>query len=220
MSVFQKHQARDLLEWLAIATKELAPPAKKRIVLEIEAHYAEAVAAHLAEGLCKSDAAREALAELGDAEEAAKRLRRQHLTECNAKQVEWALKQVGSYWQLLGSYLAFLLFFLEDTQISFIRLSRRELAVSLSVWFYAFVVVPTASFVMVRRKSKNIGFLFLMQVAMGAFLVCSSYFLYGLGHYMGFAYLAIICFFLPELRIWLKFRHVANVWDEMPLRNE
>jgi len=32
--------------------------------------------------------------------------------------------------------------------------------------------------------------------------------------------IAIIICFIPALRGWLRLRHVANVWDELPLRNE
>ena len=62
-----KHRVRNLPEWLEIATKNLAVPAKERIRAEIDEHYTETVASHLAEGLSESDAKIRALAELGDA---------------------------------------------------------------------------------------------------------------------------------------------------------
>jgi hypothetical protein len=62
---------QDLPEWLEIATKELTPLARERIQSEIEAHYAEGVAAHLGEGLSESDARRGVLADLGSPDEAA-----------------------------------------------------------------------------------------------------------------------------------------------------
>jgi hypothetical protein len=56
MSAFQRYIARDLHDWLGIATEDLATPAKKRIWSEIESHYAEVSAVRLAEGLSESDA--------------------------------------------------------------------------------------------------------------------------------------------------------------------
>jgi hypothetical protein len=54
-----------------------------------------------------------------------------------------------------------------------------------------------------------------MQVVAGAFLLYYYYFFYRFDHHL-VGCLAIIGFFLLDLRIWLKFRHVANVWDEIP----
>jgi hypothetical protein len=216
MRIFQKFQPNDVFEWLVIATKDLVAPAKKRIVLEVEAHYAEVVAAHLANNLSKADAEKDALAELGDAREAGRRFRRQHLTEYNAKIIKWTLRRVRNFWQLLGSYLLFLLFFLQDMGFRGIKLDYREFIFS-SFLFYVFVVDPTAGFVMVRRKSQNIGFFFLMQFVTGVLFICLGCFFYGFFRYWAIVvYSAIICFFLPELYLWFKFRHVSNVWDEIP----
>ena len=96
MSIFQKQKAHDLRAWLRIATMGLAAPAKERIRLEVEAHHAEAVAAHLHEGLSEPDAHSAALTELGDPDEAANCFRKQHLTAREAEQVEGAFRRLGS----------------------------------------------------------------------------------------------------------------------------
>ncbi len=71
---------RNLTEWLATATLDLVPSAQARIRAEISAHHAEAVDAHLAAGLAEPAAHQAALTELGDAQAAAVRFRRGHLT--------------------------------------------------------------------------------------------------------------------------------------------
>jgi hypothetical protein len=80
-------------EWLNIATDDLCAVAKKRIRLEIESHFQEAVDAHRADGQTKDQAKILALQDLGDAEAWAKRFRKTHLTEDEATQLakEWAL---------------------------------------------------------------------------------------------------------------------------------
>lgn len=162
MSVFQADQMQDLPEWLEIASEELAAPAKERIRLEIEAHYAEAAAAHLAEGLSESDARKAALADLGDAKEAARRFSKQHLTERDAKTVERALKQLASRWQLLYCLLLFL------SASWFVPFYYRggpdhlSFVVPFAIGFFA-IIVRTACFIMARRKSAklNTGIFFL-----------------------------------------------------------
>jgi len=244
MSILQKHPVQDLSEWLEIATKELVAPVKERILLEIEAHYAEAVAAHLMEGLSEANAAREALAELGNAEVAAKRFRKQHLTVLDAGRVEQALKRAGSWWRLLGDYLLFFLvgpqgllacayifygkpFFHYMVHDFFGRFYYQNL-VALAGSFFTFAIFPTVSFVMVRRKCKNIGIIYLTRIAV---FVCWGgfcfYLMFGFGSIFRFMFVVsylvltfLLCIFLPNLRIWFKLLHVANVWDEIYLRNE
>ena len=84
----EKRRVHDLPEWLEIATKNLAVPAKERILAEIDEHYTETVTSHLAEGMSESDAKISALAELGDARKAAKRFRKIHMTKWDAGQVK------------------------------------------------------------------------------------------------------------------------------------
>jgi hypothetical protein len=67
------------------------------------ARHAEAVAAHRVEGLSESDARREALAELGDAEMEGNRFRKQHLTVNDAEIVEREF--VWSWGQFAGPLL-------------------------------------------------------------------------------------------------------------------
>jgi hypothetical protein len=100
MGIFER-QPHDLQAWLRIATRGLAARAKERIRLEIEAHHAEAVSDHLRKGLSESDARSAALAELGDADKAAKCLRERHLSTREAEGVERTFKSLGSRWWLL-----------------------------------------------------------------------------------------------------------------------
>jgi hypothetical protein len=63
-----------------MATRDLMPSAQARVRPEIEAHYAEAVASHLKDGLPEPAAQAAALADLGDAQVAARRFQKEHLT--------------------------------------------------------------------------------------------------------------------------------------------
>jgi hypothetical protein len=77
-----------LSEWLEIATKGIAAAGKERITREIEAHFAEAVEAHIAQGEPEPVAQAKAVIALGDATVAAKRFRRNHFTEEEVKSLE------------------------------------------------------------------------------------------------------------------------------------
>jgi hypothetical protein len=103
----QAKRPQNLEEWSEIATKVLVPSAKSRIRLEVEAHYAEAVAAYVAEGLSESDANAAALVELGDARVAARRLRKTHLTLSDLQYIERAQKLRFSISALFLNYLFF-----------------------------------------------------------------------------------------------------------------
>jgi hypothetical protein len=224
MSVFQRHQVQDLHEWLGIATKDLVATAKERIRFEIETHYAESAAAHLVQGLSESDARMEALAELGQAKEAAKRFRKQHLTIKEAEKVEREF--MWSRWELLGAYLGYFLLAVLWFLPLFLYPNKsgyRSSVVTLAGWFLVFVVDPTARFIMGRRKSQNIGFLYLTRVVIFIFWCCLIYYM---GGFFGcsfwvFSGIPLICILLfnSHLRIGLKLRHVSNVWDEIPYRN-
>jgi hypothetical protein len=243
MSIY--YSMYDIQAWLRFATRELAVPAKKRIRLEVEAHYAEAVASHRKEGLSETDAQKKALAELGDAGKAAKCFRKRYLTTREADGVERAFSRLGNRWWLLFNYIYCAgLFFAVKTHY-------RSFLVPLAVVFIATVIIPTFNYVsirrMVRRKTQNVCSCILREIvawyAYGlSFMLSCFYFAYGLqarlsaasgghavtGHGTPFqshlpAVLVITCSFIsliPALRVWLRLRHAANVWDELPLRNE
>jgi len=93
-----------LNQWLEIATYDLVAPAKERIRSEIEAHYAEAVANHLARGVSQGEAEMAALAELGSAPAAAKKFSKQFLSESAVSRLEWRVKWLGDWPFLLSCY--------------------------------------------------------------------------------------------------------------------
>lgn len=144
---------RQLRGWLESATMGLVAPAKQRIRTEIEAHYREAVAAHVAEGLSEPHAKIAAVAELGDAVAAWKRFRKSHLTAEDAKQAARYLKVARSVWWLLCMYLLFCFVrFLERDPMH----ERPDLAPSVffAIEFLSLVVVPTACYF--RRQAQEL----------------------------------------------------------------
>lgn len=220
MGIFER-QPHDLDEWLRIATRGLAARAKERIGLEIEEHHAEAVSDHLRKGLSEFDARRAALAELGDVEKAAKCFRKCHLTAREAEGFARTFRRLGSPWWLLFNYYLFLnncvcVFYAVKAHYRSFLFSL----VPLAVVFIGTVIVPTFTRLMVRNKSKNICSSIPMAIV--AFLLYGLSFVYLLA---GFSLLLVISVpliscFIPALRILSRLRHVANVWDEFPLRNE
>jgi hypothetical protein len=98
MSIFRKPRAQNLSEWLHIATAKLAPGAKYRISSDIASHHEEAVEGHLQNGLSITAAQAAALAELGDANAAARRFRRAHLTKGEFRLVSQLLKSPRRNW--------------------------------------------------------------------------------------------------------------------------
>src|SRR5579871_4333657 len=77
--------------WLHTATSALCDQARSRIAVEIKAHYADLVKAHLTEGMELIDARLKALEDLGDARVAARRFRKQHLTKREQEWISWTL---------------------------------------------------------------------------------------------------------------------------------
>jgi len=84
MYFFSHPKVQTLDAWLALATGALVPSAQAPIRAEIEAHYAEALQTHLANGSAESAAHAAALADLGNAKSAARRFRRTYLTQKEA----------------------------------------------------------------------------------------------------------------------------------------
>jgi len=103
---FKNLEPKNLAEWLGIATRGLAASGRERITREIEAHFAEAVEAHLAQGEPEPVAQARAIIALGDATEAAKRFQRSCLTDEERQLVSKVLAGTGKIPKLLYNLLA------------------------------------------------------------------------------------------------------------------
>jgi hypothetical protein len=219
VSISQKQQTTSLYLWLKVATIGLATPAKERIRVEIEAHYAEAVATHREEGLSESDASMAALVELGDPNKAAKSFRKKHLTAREAEQIAQAVDKANSYLWLMSCYLLFIL----GLFVVFCAPHRLDSWMLLSAGIFAGVIIPTFNFIMIRSKRSHPALLYLIQmIGFSLYVIIlnsSSTRVLSAG---GLLLIAAFGFFniSPSLRIWLKLRHIANVWTEIPWRNE
>jgi hypothetical protein len=221
----EKHRVRDLPEWLEIATKNLAVPAKERILAEIDEHYTETVTSHLAEGMSESDAKVNALAELGDARKAAKRFRTIHMTKFDSTQVKIRVNLAKSRLVMVSGYFVWLMWFL--MYLGGV-LDGPLKTVNLIFGFFLLVIYPTARFITVQRKS--IRFLYIIDII--ALIFAWSISIYAANMSGGFSsdfrrllpfavwgVLWIFMIFNP-LRTWLKLRHIPNIHDEVPLQNE
>jgi len=174
MNFFRSHKNRvaDLDEWLEIATKKLARPARRRVRLEIKTHYAEAVAAHQAAGSGEHAARVVALEELGDAKAAAKCFRKRHLTEAEVKFVGGIVESAKSMVLLAVGHITFAFFAYRRLSLSqgWSLLHRSPYDWFLvAMGFLVLVVLPTTSFILASRKGAklNIRLLVLMRSLCG-----------------------------------------------------
>jgi NADH:ubiquinone oxidoreductase subunit K len=109
MRFFHQPRAQDLSEWLDVATRDLVPSAQARIRAEIETHYTEAVQSGLANGSPESVAQSAALADLGSANAANRRFRREHLTIKNAREATKIVKSARGGWDVIAMIDLFLI---------------------------------------------------------------------------------------------------------------
>jgi hypothetical protein len=122
----------DLSAWLETATWALVPSAQARVRAEIEAHFAEAVQSHLANGLFASAAQAAAVADLGDPHAAAQRFRREHLTIGEAKAVGARLNAARRTGLL---FYALLIVLLSSTLVSLLQITEWAFAPALDARF-------------------------------------------------------------------------------------
>jgi len=87
MSFLPPPATQNLANWLDVAIGDLIPSAQNRVRREIEAHFAEAVQNQLASGLTEPAAQAAALADFGSPKAAARRFRREYLTQIHANQI-------------------------------------------------------------------------------------------------------------------------------------
>jgi hypothetical protein len=216
---------QNLDEWLKTATGELwfgelAGPAKERIKLEIKSHFEDAVAAHQTEGLTGTEAQARALADLGDAHAAAKRFRKTHLTEWEAKRLLscWSVPRSMSLVVLFGApliSLCLIFYFLTKTHLSLLVPGILGivflLAISISV-----VVARRHDF---RVHPRCLLGLDLFQKVMPRIIFPMA--IPQLWGWDGFSFLLVVLlgtsiFNFPTLRLWLKLWKTPEVAQELP----
>lgn len=214
-------EPQTLTSWLNTATEDLAATPRERIKREIESHFAEAVAAYTADGQSEYSARSTALADLGDPDEAAKKFRKSHLTETEAKwlrsMVQTASRPLFSVSALKydAPYLAgvILLFYLPrwtDRYAAFfpffswlcigyagLRLAPR----------YLYANVSAESFRKIIGLSE--GLTVIACILVTGFVPQQSWF----GAY---CILLFVCFRGPGLRIWRKLRKMPDPWLNSP----
>jgi hypothetical protein len=110
MNPVEKNIPDSLSNWLKIATRGLAANGKERIAREIEVHFAEAVEAHIAQGEPEPVAQARAIIALGNATLAAKRFRKKHFAESEAKTLAGMRTNTAKLRYLLLNLLPVLVF--------------------------------------------------------------------------------------------------------------
>jgi hypothetical protein len=156
---------KDLCQWLEIATDKLALPAKERIRSEIQAHFDEAIQNHIRDGSYEASAKTAALRELGEAGIAARRFRKQHLTEEEAELIEKLLKSARSpRWILLGgaTFTLFVYILHLGRWYSYLPVPALSL-LAVGCWIYPTIHYLIAKFSIERQAARR---LLLMEAAM------------------------------------------------------
>jgi len=221
MSLFHQHQVKTLPEWLEIATRKLTDASKERIRAEIEVHYAEAVEAHRENGLSEADAQTKGLTDLGDAKAAARRFRKQHLTERENR----TLKITGKIGRttLILSYLLFGNVALYQLAMPQNALPPPYPLLGLVLEFIVLIALPTTCFVVARLgRSKPDRYLVLLDplsgVAPGIVLVqLFSKDLLPFNRWLSALLgLAILLHFLVHLRLWIKLGKMGPIRPQSP----
>lgn len=227
MSIFRKRPVHTLPDWLEIATRKLAHASKERIRVEIEAHYAEAKEAHRENGLSEADAQTKALAQLGDAKLAARRFRKQHLTEREANRLKQAHETARNFLFPLLTYALFCVLTSGYVrQILFRHL--QHLLFFFALQFVFLILVPTVCFVVARRSNAKpnrnllwLEALYYLQPAMFPYLWVSSTDSYSpsVGLYVVCTTVAILPylpFFLIRLHLWRKVKRLEKISTHTP----
>jgi hypothetical protein len=227
MRLFKTQTVQSLREWLEIATKRLSDAAKERIAVEIEAHHAESINGHLANGLSRTEAQAAALAELGDARTARKHFRQRHLTEFEAGCIKVIQLEARRKHYLLLKYGSFCLCVVP--QVSAGRTAGTLAYIALG--FIVLIALPTASYIISRRREaeRYVRSLVLlssvngMTPAMavvtilrpdfhGAVFVWSS--VAGRVFDSAFFFLVVLLS-LRVIRLWRKLKSVSEPWNQL-----
>ena len=208
--------------WLNRATAGLTLPVAERIRLEIRSHFEDAVESHIAGGLSTREAESAALAALGDPKEARGQFHRRHLTAREADTIDRLLRQSrlwNSGWRLPLALIGYVVFF------CMVALLGRHWHASPLVPAFFGVVNATLLVLYFSEAKKGchrldlrrlVSLCMLLSTTLAAFFGWYSF------QWMPSAWLALIVVgsFIPQvwsmMRLWLKLRRVADIWQEMP----
>ena len=201
-----------------IATKDLAPIGKVRICAEIEAHFADGVESHLAEGHLLEQARQAVLDELGDPSSAAKRFRKLHLTVKEASFIRIFISRLSASrlvaLLIINSLLA-LSFFVSTPWFHHPSLVRIMLLTTVAL--KAILLIAIASFIARHRTTaQTIHLSFVVElIDQISALMCLPWCLFefhGLGMKLlfGFAGVMVCREFWRTSSLWLKIRGLCD----------
>jgi hypothetical protein len=225
--------------WLDIATDGLCAAAKERVRLEIEGHYTEAVAAHITDDFPERISRAAALTELGDANDARRRFRKQHLTKRESVRLDEILRNLQNLpslpsllkcYGILASQIIILAFFGHGHS------NRHWFALIFSILLFMLAVMPTIGFALRRyyRAKQRMHVLLNWQfVEFGIIWGVCIPILLGLfwpGDNDGswIVFIAIYASYsssapmmiIREFRLWRKLRRRADLWNELSSLNK
>lgn len=212
MSIFQQPKPETLSEWLDVATRKLSTAAKARICSEIEAHFVEAVDEHMQNGSSDAVAQSLALEQLGDPKAAARRFRKHHLTEKDAKLVVQLINESKSVIDLLTHYGLFIIAILMSLD------PGTHVRLYLALELLLLVLFPTVAFLMVRiHQSKGNIRLMLLTRTVGGYLPGLLVFQCFLEQGRFVVLLnccAFVCYSTMYLPLWKKLGCITDDWAE------
>jgi hypothetical protein len=213
----------DLFEWwLGIAAAQLIEPAKERIRLEIEAHFAESRESHQAAGCSEAEARVDAVAELGDPDAAAKRFRKRHLTEKEAMYLEGMVAVNKRTTLLFFSYAFYGFMYAYGIHFLHGLKQNHDSFVFPTVAVFMCLCLQTIGFFAARRKSfkPDIRLLLILEILhSGCFAVALGMMVgTGMGVGPGWAFCFAVLFgqtrsLVRDFHLWLKLGQVDELWE-------
>jgi hypothetical protein len=203
-------RVQSLCEWLQIATDKLSTPAKERIRVEIEAHFAESRENHQANGFSEDEARVASLAELGDPYAAGKHFRRRYLTQNEA----WRVGEIAK--PTSGRVLLIVEAFFYFSVLHDLKRDHASLIFLASAIFVGAVLERSGVFVARRERSKpDIRQLFLIQTLLDGFIMLLFLGLGIWGAWRTAVYFSIwhIIGLVLNLRLWFKLGQIDPIQE-------
>jgi hypothetical protein len=203
---------QDVNEWLNIATDDLCAVAKKRIRLEIESHFQEAVDAHRSDGQTEAQAQTTALKDLGDAEVWAKHFRKSHLTGIEAERLakQWVHYSKKKDPLDVGKTCVNLL-------CSLYFISRLEVHGAYWAIFATIQIGLEIGECMIVRSKSLLALRWLTRMDLLGWMCMLAFFAFCQGWVASMCVLFVI-FMLPgrKIPLWLKIGKMDRFWEEIP----
>ena len=206
--------------WLETATDDLTAPVRERIRVELQSHFADAVADHMANGFTEAEAKAAALSGLGSPTAARRRFHRRHLTEKDVERIGNTMKWASGrhlVWSLPLLVVACAVFLYTDKNLPRqLQPSALDIVVSVVLIFGLFQLL---SYLKLKQggRAPDLRDLVLLQMLPEAISI--ALFIWWFSRFdwiFCFAQCGPVIQTICKVWLWRKLLRVADIWQEMP----